>query len=104
VFDGQGEGTFEGDRLRILLQETTVDKVTLGTLATAEANRDAVHVAITPMVATKVMTPGEHLTNGIVDPYLTKPVQPGQRFWLLLYPNTVTSLRHVWTHPAFNEE
>jgi hypothetical protein len=75
--------------------------VKLGQIISESAGRDAVHVAILPMLAVRTMTPGEHLANGIVDPYLKEPVQPGQWFYLCLYPNTVTSLRHVWTHPAF---
>ena len=76
----------------------------LGEVITDDPGRDAVHVAVIPMLAARVMHPGEHLKNGIVDPYLKAPVQPGEKYWLLLYPNTVTSLRHVWTHPAFAEE
>ncbi len=76
----------------------------LGTNPNPDSGRDAVHIAIIPMLATKRLDPGERLANGLVDPFLTVPVEPGQWFWLLLYPNTVTSLRHIWTHPAFEPE
>lgn len=78
--------------------------VVLGTVPQDGAMRDAVHVAILPMVATRELQPGEHLRSGIVDPFIKGPVRPGERYWILLYPQTVTSLRHVWEHPAFPTE
>lgn len=78
--------------------------------------RDAVHVAIAPATATMKLFPGQHVDPkgepttsgvnavGIVDPYLVLPVQPGQTFFIFLYPRTVTSLRHEWQHPKFDAE
>jgi hypothetical protein len=86
----------------------------LGQLCADDARRDAIHIAVAPVVANETLNAGDHvgLTErgfgtlsepwvGIVDPFLAAPVERGQRFWLFLYPNTITGLRHVWSHPAF---
>lgn len=80
-------------------------------------DRDAVHVAVIPVEAAYLLLPGQrvYLTVdgkaapcsevkpvGIVDPFLQDVVQPGQRFWLFLLPNTVTGMTHHWRHPLFD--
>lgn len=89
--------------------------VKLGTAPELGAGRDAIHVAIAPCVAAEKLYPGQHVGKvgdkygpsqspiGIVDPFLTHPVFPGELFWICLYPQTVTGMRHHWSHPIFDE-
>lgn len=85
----------------------------LGKIITSEQQRDAIHVAVLPVTAGERLKPGDWISLGdedlaygddagigIVDPFLKVGVKKGQRFWLYLIPGSITSLRHVWTHPA----
>lgn len=96
---------------------------TLGTIIT-EGGRDAIHLAVEPVVAGERLYPSAHIgvkngkayhnTDklyahcdkflGIVDPFLLSPVEIGDRFWLIVYPRQITSLRHVWEHPDFDKK
>ncbi len=91
----------------------------VGQLAGDDARRDAIHFAVAPVIAGEDLDPGDHVglngnqeamkdigvseikRIGLVDPFLSTRVLKGQKFWLFLYPNTITNLRHVWSHPAF---
>lgn len=90
-------------------------KLGLGQLITTEQGRDAIHVAVAPVTVAHTTTAGRHVTLdadgnasehtgkpaiGIIDPFLTRPVEKGQKCWLFLYPGTITGLRHDWYHPS----
>lgn len=87
---------------------------TLGTIIDDSQKRDAIHLAVIPMVAKELLWSGSHVNVegeqvgighgvGIVDPFLPSAVAVGEHFWCVLYPRTITSLRHVWSHPAFSD-
>lgn len=104
----------DGDKRSV----TTDALETLGKIISANEKRDAIHLAVEPVKAGTVLNPGQHITVkdgiaypaamgrglGIVDPFLLTHVDVGQRFWFVMYPRMVHSLRHVWTHPAFADE
>lgn len=95
----------------------------LGKLCDINAKRDAVHVAIIPVIADQVLIPGQrigirqqenghyrtssyksddgHSINGgadaVVDPFLTRNVEFGDLFWAIVRPDLVGEVRHDWT-------
>lgn len=102
------------------------ETVKLGQLLGSAEQRDAVHVAVLPCRCDDGMRlmPGQHVGIlridsstkdpvvgpvsdkhiGIVDPFLFQYVWDKMRFYVLLYPNTIESLRHEWRHKIIDGE
>lgn len=100
---------------------------TLGTIHTKNEERDAVHLAVFQVTLGRDIpayenTRAPYLTIkedglaypvnnrndaiGILDPFIDRIKQGlvipmGSKVWLVLFPGMITSLRHVWEHPSF---
>ena len=87
-----------------------MDALDLGGPPKPEHQRDAIHIAVVPAIATEVLQPGQHVGYrgsmtliGIVDPFRVGAIQPGEGYWLCLYPGSTTPVRHEWSHPEIDK-
>lgn len=102
---------------------------TLGMIHFKAEKRDAIHLAVEAVIATPGLFIGSRIGivdgyaypvgtpmsetvrggegrvpyHGIVDPFLPRAPISGEKFWFVMAPRMVTSLRHVWEHPHFPE-
>lgn len=94
-------------------------------------NRDAVHIPIIPVAAGRLLHSGERIhlvkgslvsgvdftaypaanlsffsgtTLGVVDPFITTAIQPGDIFYAWLPPESTEKLWHEWTHRKLDKK
>ncbi len=82
--------------------------------------RDAIHVAVVSVTAGGLLCRGDRVkwyrkgmsvvacshseeAVGIVNPFMDNHYNPGKTVWIMLYPNTVTGMKHHWSHPDFDQ-
>lgn len=89
----------------------------IGNMLDESAQRDAIHIAVLPVVASSALYAGQHVSVkdgiaypalrgrsiGIVDPFMHTGPMKGERFFVFIKPNTVTGMRHHWQHPDIPE-
>lgn len=69
-------------------------------VALVRAQKVVLRGIICPKTGYPVVEPAETaIFFGVVDPFLDEEIRPGDCFYVMVQPGTVTSLRHVWTHP-----
>lgn len=105
------------------MKEDTISKI--GKTFTTVEQRDAVHFAVAPVTLRAGgfgISPGAPIrfaikgnvemveecdmkdAVGIADPFIEGSIVPGESFFMLLKPGTITGLRHEWSHPAFDTD
>lgn len=87
----------------------------IGKILTGNVERDAIHIAVLPVEAGIPLIAGVRVgllegkavpsgagieCIGVVDPFLDRHVQRGERCLVFLTPGTVTGMRHHWEHPT----
>jgi hypothetical protein len=90
------------------------NKPILGELLKGGEERDAIHIAILPVTAHTYIPAGAQIfirpdltailsgkSNAVADPFLKEQIRPGEKFYALLNPYTIESLRHEWVHKDF---
>lgn len=89
----------------------------IGKLLDKGEKRDAIHIAVLPVVCDMDMKPGSRVAVelvgdeyhayvdktsgiGVLDPFLSDQVTRGSRCYVFIDPLTVVGMRHDWSHPA----
>lgn len=91
------------------------EQLGIGKVITSEQHRDAIHVPVMPIILGKGMEPGTRVyiregkaypshgfAVGVIDPFLDGWEEAGKEVWLFLFPGSIKTLRHEWTHAGID--